>query len=106
MTLNDVERVKSFLSEKPEVFAQERVDIKKIVDDFHTNTNAMLNNTNVMKNLMLDLLDLAQMGNNKFKLNKDFFSLNTVIDNAISVVQHLAERKHVSFVKNIENTTE
>ena len=33
----------------------------------------------MMRNLMMDLLDLAQMEKNTFKLNKDFFSIFDVI---------------------------
>ena len=49
----------------------------------------------MMKNLMLDLLDLAQLENCKFKLNQGFFSFTKVIDNAINTVSHLADRKNV-----------
>jgi hypothetical protein len=43
-------------------------------------------NTELMRNLMMDLLDLAQMENNTFKLNKDFFNLFDVIKNAFGIV--------------------
>lgn len=40
----------------------------------------MLNYTSgMMKNLMMDLLDLAQMEKNTFKLNQDYFSVLDVI---------------------------
>lgn len=39
----------------------------------------MLFSSELMKNLMLDLLDLAQMENNTFKLNKKYFSIFEVI---------------------------
>lgn len=50
-------------------------------------------NAQIMKNLMCDLLDLAQMENNTFKLNKAFFSFPTLINKAFSVVGHVAEKK-------------
>lgn len=48
---------------------------------------------------MLDLLDLAQLDNNKFRLNKSYFNLEIAIDSAVSVVEHLALNKNVQFVK-------
>ena len=46
-----------------------------------------------MRNLMMDLLDLAQMEKNTFKLNKDFFSLYEVIKQAFTLVAHVANKK-------------
>jgi signal transduction histidine kinase len=50
-------------------------------------------NAAMMQNLMMDLLDLAQIENNTFKLNKAFFSLPEAIANAFQVVGHNAESK-------------
>jgi signal transduction histidine kinase len=44
---------------------------------------------------MMDLLDLAQMENSTFQLNKQFFSLNDVISKAFDVVGHIASKKRV-----------
>jgi len=55
----------------------------------------MISNSKIMKNLMMDLLDLAQMENNTFKLNKSFFSLTEVIDKACLVVNHIAQKKEI-----------
>ncbi len=35
----------------------------------------MIFSSEIMRNLMMDLLDLAQMENNTFKLNKAYFSI-------------------------------
>lgn len=45
----------------------------------------------IMQNLMMDLLDLAQMDNNTFKMNKTFFSIFDAIEQAFSVLSHLAK---------------
>jgi hypothetical protein len=45
---------------------------------------------------MMDLLDLAQMENNTFKLNKGFFSIFDVINQAFSLVGHVANKKKVA----------
>lgn len=52
----------------------------------------------MMQNLMMDLLDLAQIENNTFKLNKAFFSLPEAITNAFQVVGHNAESKSLQLV--------
>lgn len=58
-----------------------------------------LSNTfNIAKTLMMDLLDLAQMENNTFKINKANFSLLNVIEDAFGVVQHFADQKRVVLV--------
>lgn len=51
-----------------------------------------------MKHLMLDLLDFAQMEKNTFKLNKTYFSIFDTIDNAFSVVDHIAHSKKIQLV--------
>ena len=55
----------------------------------------MVYNSELMRNLLMDLLDLAQLKNDRFSLNKQYFSLETVIDRAITVVQHAAQYKNV-----------
>jgi signal transduction histidine kinase len=47
---------------------------------------------------MLDLLDLAQMENSTFKLNKEYFSVHDVINSAFGVVNHIAEKKKVELI--------
>jgi signal transduction histidine kinase len=39
----------------------------------------LISNSEMMQNLMMDLLDLAQIENNTFKLNKAFFSLTDAV---------------------------
>lgn len=46
----------------------------------------MIYNSNLMKNLLMDLLDLAQKENNTFRLNEDYFSITEAIKKACSVV--------------------
>ncbi len=47
---------------------------------------------------MMDLLDLAQIENSTFKLNKEFFSLPEAITQAIQVVSHNAEAKNLQII--------
>jgi signal transduction histidine kinase len=58
----------------------------------------LIANSVMMQNLMMDLLDLAQIENNTFKLNKAFFSLTDAVKQAYSVVQHNADRKGLQLV--------
>jgi hypothetical protein len=53
----------------------------------------MIYSSEIMRTLMLDLLDLAQMENSTFKLNKRFFSVFDVVKSAFGVVQHVADKK-------------
>lgn len=48
-----------------------------------------------MRNLMNDLLDLAQIENSTFKLNKAFFSLPEAIQQAFNMMAHHAQKKNV-----------
>jgi len=50
----------------------------------------------MMHNLMMDLLDLAQMENNTFKLNKEFFCLFDTIKQAFTVVQHISDKRKIT----------
>jgi signal transduction histidine kinase len=54
--------------------------------------------TGTMCNLMMDLLDLAQIECNQFKLNKQFFSLYQAFENAKNVVNHCALSKRLNIV--------
>lgn len=58
----------------------------------------MIYSSEIMRNLMLDLLDLAQMENSTFKLNKEYFSVYDVINRAFDVVNHIAEKKKVKLI--------
>lgn len=58
----------------------------------------MLFSSEIMRNLMMDLLDLAQMENNTFKLNKAYFSVQDTIQKVFSVIEHVAEKKKVELV--------
>lgn len=57
-----------------------------------------LYSSQLVKNLMMDLLDLAQMENNTFKINKAKFSMFDAIDEAFVVVSHIANTKNIRLV--------
>ena len=50
------------------------------------------------KNLMMDLLDLAQVENNSFRVVSAPFSLLQVIEDAFLVVSHIAAEKKVKLL--------
>ena len=45
----------------------------------------------MMRNLMFDLLDLAQMENKCLTIRNDYFDLFSVIEHGVSVVNHFAQ---------------
>ena len=57
-----------------------------------------LYSTQLVKNLMMDLLDLAQMESSTFKINKAQFSMFDAIKEAFVVVSHIAETKNIKLV--------
>jgi signal transduction histidine kinase len=59
----------------------------------------MVFSSEIMRNLMMDLLDLAQMENSSFKLNKEFFSIRDTIKKVFGVVSHIANKKNVRLIK-------
>ena len=46
----------------------------------------------------MDLLDLAQTENNTFRVNNSTISMLKVVEDAFSVVAHIAESKNVKLV--------
>ena len=49
----------------------------------------------MMRNLMLDLLDLAQMESKTLKIHNEYFNLFDVIAKAFMLVQHIANEKDI-----------
>ena len=50
---------------------------------------SMQYNSYMMRTLMLDLLDLAQLEKNTLTINNEFFDLITVINKSFTVLNHL-----------------
>lgn len=63
--------------------------MEKTIDQVKT----MSHTSEMMRNLMMDLLDFAQLEKNTFKLNKIYFSIFDVIEQAFAMVSHIAEKK-------------
>lgn len=51
-----------------------------------------------MGNLMMDLLDLAQIQKGTFRLNEQPFNLLDAIKNSFMIVKHIADKKDVELV--------
>jgi hypothetical protein len=51
-----------------------------------------------MQNLMMDLLDFAQIENNCFKLNKEYYSLFELIHQSFLILDHISKKKNITFV--------
>lgn len=69
------------------------------MEDIIQMTKSMQYQTEMMRNLLLDLLDLAQLEKTSFKLNKTFFSLFEVIEQSFNVVNHIAYKKNIGLIE-------
>lgn len=49
----------------------------------------------MMRNLMLDLLDLAQMESKTIRIHNEFFNLFEVIGKAFLLAEHIALEKNI-----------
>ena len=72
--------------------------IRKEINKAFNRIEIVQHTTEMMRNLMLDLLDLAQMENQSFKINEEFFNLHEVIENSFRVIKHYAEKKFVKLI--------
>ena len=77
-----------------EKIAAEKTKSEKMLTDL----NEMLYNANMMSNLLRDLLDLAQLENNSFKIVNTNFNLREVVDEAFAMVRHLANLKDIELI--------
>ena len=57
-----------------------------------------------MKNIMQDLLDLAQMEKGMLVSNTKLFNLNIVIEKALKVVEHISALKNITFEIQIDDS--
>lgn len=76
----------------------ELIELQKFMTKRVDTVKMMIFSSEIMRNLMMDLLDLAQMENNTFKLNKGFFSMTETVNKVFGVVSHVAEKKNVALV--------
>jgi signal transduction histidine kinase len=51
-----------------------------------------------MQNLMNDLLDFAQIENNCFKLNKEYYNLLELVQQSFLILDHISKKKNITFV--------
>jgi signal transduction histidine kinase len=69
--------------------------VKKKLQAMEANLHRMLYTAQMMRTLMLDLLDLAQVESNTFRIRNKYFNLLEVIENAFMVVGHVAIDKNI-----------
>ena len=76
----------------------------KYIEKTKTTVQTLTYTSQMMRNLMMDLLDLGQIETCTFKLNKDYFSIFDAIEQAFEVIRHEADKKNVKLiVMPIEN---
>lgn len=86
------------ISEQISKHVQNIEQMRQKVHKTYSKLAVLQNNAEMMHNLLLDLLDLAQIDNNSFSINQEFFNLNKVIKNAFTVVQVQADRRKIKLV--------
>jgi len=60
----------------------------------------------MMRTLMLDLLDLAQMESRSLKINNEYFNLNEIIEQAFMIVSHVSTMKTIALEKKVDSPKE
>ena len=50
----------------------------------------------MLNNLINDMLDLAKFESGTFKFFNEYFDLNEIIENALDVIRHQAEKKNIT----------
>ena len=58
----------------------------------------LLFTSEIMQNLMNDLLDFAQIENNCFKLNKEYYNLLELVQHSFLILDHISKKKNITFV--------
>jgi signal transduction histidine kinase len=56
----------------------------------------------MVENLINDLLDLAKIENNKFKLNEEFYDLPTTLVETFSILQFWCNQKQIDLSADID----
>ena len=58
----------------------------------------------MMENLINDLMDHAKMENNSFKFDNDYFSLSTIIYEALQMMNYSANERKINLRAIIDHT--
>ena len=64
---------------------------KSLLARVETNLGRMVFMSQMMRNLMHDLLDLAQIERGTFKVNNEYFNLINLIQQAFDMLEHQSE---------------
>lgn len=59
----------------------------------------------MVENLINDLLDIAQIENGKYKLNKDYFDLKSCIKDTLDLLMSQANSKNIELIVEITNSS-
>lgn len=72
-------------------------ETREIISRAEKNIKFTLNTSEMMRNLLLDLLDLAQFERGSFTINNEYFDLMQVIKKAFKTLEPLADLKEIAF---------
>lgn len=56
----------------------------------------------MMRTLMLDLLDLAQLESRSLRINNEYFNLHDIVEQSFMILSHISTIKTISLEKKIE----
>jgi len=58
----------------------------------------LLFTSEILNNLMNDLMDFTQIEKNYFRLNKEYYNLLTLIEKSLMQLDHISSKKNITFV--------
>lgn len=74
-----------------------------MIEKVENNLKQMSFTSMMMRNLMHDLLDLAQFESGTFKISNEYFDLLQLIQRAFSMLEHFSSQKKITFSTHIES---
>lgn len=90
------------MQEKISIAEEKIVDAQDRLKKTENNLKKITYESQMMRTFMLDLLDLAQMESQSLKINKDYFSLNEIIDQAFMMLSYVSSMKKITFEKKVD----
>ena len=72
-------------------------DMERSLAKLEVSTARMVFMSQMMRNLMWDLLDLAQLDRGSFNVNNEYFNLVQLLGKAFDMLEYHAEQKQITF---------
>jgi signal transduction histidine kinase len=85
-----------------EYFQIQKTSVKNITNQSLKMLTMQKYSQRMQENLINDLMDLAKLENNKFKIEKDFFSLPQMVKNSFQILMGSAAQNNIELVAEID----